>query len=50
MLEKIGQAEIKAITVNVENSADRRDRLGLVPRALEQNPQRFQHIALIIGN
>src|SRR5207245_6332898 len=34
----------------IENSAYRSDGLSLMPLAFEQNPKRFQHIALIIGN
>jgi hypothetical protein len=37
-----------ALMQRVENSTDGRDRLRLMPFALAQNPQRLQHIALII--
>ena len=44
------QQRVIALLKRVENSADRRDRLGLMAFALEQNAQRFQHIALVVGN
>src|SRR5207237_9672588 len=44
------QQGVIALLKRVENSAYRSDRFGLVPLAFKQNPQRFQHIALIIGN
>src|SRR5207244_11184441 len=34
----------------VENSRERSHRVSLMPRALEQNAQRLQHIGLIIRN
>ncbi len=44
------QQRVIALLKRIENSAYRSDRFGLVPLAFEQNPERFQHIALIIGN
>src|SRR5207249_10932378 len=44
------QQRVIALLKRIENSVYRSDRFGLMPLAFEQNPDRFQHIALIIGN
>src|SRR5207247_8722743 len=44
------QQRVITLLQGIENSAYRSDGLSLMPLAFEQNPQRFQHIALIIGN